>query len=82
MPIACTRVAIALPMRPRPRMPTRAPPSFVVSSDRAHHSPACTKRLSAHEAAPGHHDQRDGDVGDVVGQHVGRVRDLDAALRQ
>ena len=36
--------------------------------------------IEAHEAAAGHHDQRDRDVGDVVGQHVGRVGDLDAAL--
>ena len=35
--------------------------------------------VEAHEAAAGHHDQRDGDVGDVVGQHVRRVRHLDAA---
>ena len=32
------------------------------------------------EAATRHQDQRDGDIGDVVGQHVGRVRHLDAAL--
>ena len=75
------RCAIALPMRPSPRMPTVLPPSLVVSSGpRFFHSPACAKRLSRHEAASGHQDQADGDVGDVVGQHVRRVGHLDAAL--
>ena len=36
--------------------------------------------LEAAEAAPRHQHQADGDVGDVVGQHVGCVRHLDAAL--
>ena len=46
MPSARTRSAMALPMRPRPRMPTRLPANLVVSSGpRFSHSPACTKRL-------------------------------------
>ena len=36
--------------------------------------------IEPHEAAARHHDEGDGDVGDVVGQHVGRVGHLDAAL--
>jgi len=32
------------------------------------------------KTAAGHHDKRDGDIRDVVGQHVGRVRHLEAAL--
>ena len=62
-------------------MPTRLPESLVVSSGpRFSHSPDCTKRLSAHEAAAGHHDEAERDVGDVVGEHVRRVGHLDAAL--
>ena len=43
MPIAESRLAIALPMRPRPRMPAVRPPSFAVSANgRLPHSPART----------------------------------------
>ena len=82
IPIAATRSAIALPMRPSPRMPTRSPAELrrELRARAAAIRRACTKRFARDEAAPGHQDQRDGDVGDVVGQHVGRVRHLDAAL--
>ena len=45
MPIAANRCAIALPMRPKPRMPTFLPPSLVVSSGPCFsHVPARTNR--------------------------------------
>ncbi len=53
MPSALTRSAMALPMRPNPRMPTRLPASLVVSSGpRFSHSPACTKRLRRTKPRP------------------------------
>ena len=62
-------------------MPTVLPPSLVVSSGpRFSPLPRLHETVEAHEPATGHHDQRDRDVGDVVGQHVRGVRHLEPAL--
>ena len=55
--------------------------SLVVSSGpRFSHSPACTKRFRRTKPRPVIRISAERDVGDVVGQHVGRVGHLDAAL--
>ena len=62
-------------------MPTVRPPSFVVSSGPCFsHSPAAHEPVGLTKPRPVISTSADRDVGDVVGQHVGRVRHLDAAL--
>ena len=62
-------------------MPTRLPPSRVVSSGpRFVHVARADEALGGGETAPRHQHEAHGDVGDVVGQHVRRVGHLDAAL--
>ena len=78
------RRATASPIRPPPMIPSVAPctswPRWAAGSQ-VTHSPAATAALRLRQPARGAEQQREGQVGGGVGEHVGGVADRDPARR-